>query len=225
MNHPSRYNEFDTDCYAMLEERLGPVFEPELMADICRLGKVKKYNANEVVMDIGAEIAQMPIVMSGSIKVMREDSKGDELLLYYLEVGETCAVTLNCCSRRAKSAVRAVVETDVELVFVPIVHMDDWMAKYQSWRAFVLGSYAERLSEMMDAFDNVVFHSLEERLQKYLREKAMITKSADLQISHQDIANDLYSSRVAVSRLMRKLEQNGIIRQGRNKVVVLEFTG
>jgi CRP/FNR family transcriptional regulator len=101
--------------------------------------------------------------------------------------------------------------------------MEEWMIKYKSWRNYVLDSYNTRLNEMVAAFDNIVFHSMEERLEKYIRDKAWISKSATLNLSHQDIANDLHSSRVAVSRLMKKLERKGFIRQLRNKIVVVDF--
>lgn len=216
---------FDIKCYSKLESRFEAIFEPKLINEICRNGHIRLYTPDEAVVDIGMLITHMPLVISGSIKIMTEDEKGDELLLYYLELGETCAVTLNCCTRKSKSTIRAVTETDAEILFVPVERMDSWMVKYSSWRTYVLDSYNERLNEMVRAFDNIVFHSLEDRLIKYLRDKAWIAKSAELNISHQDIANDLYSSRVAISRLMRKLEANNIIEQKRNKITFVEFKG
>jgi CRP/FNR family transcriptional regulator len=186
-------------------------------------GNLKKFGPDEEIIDIGMLITHMPLVISGSIKIMTEDKEGDELLLYYLDMGDTCAVTLNCCTKKAKSTVRAISETDVELLFVPVEKMEEWMIKYKSWRNYVLDSYNTRLNEMVAAFDNIVFHSMEERLEKYIRDKAWISKSATLNLSHQDIANDLHSSRVAVSRLMKKLERKGFIRQLRNKIVVVDF--
>lgn len=214
---------FDIKCYTRLEERFQALFEPKLINEICRNGNIRIYKPDETIVDIGMLITHMPLVISGSIKIMTEDDKGNELLLYYLELGETCAVTLNCCTRKTKSTIRAVTETDAEILFVPVERMEDWMVKYKSWRTYVLASYNERLNEMVNAFDNIVFHSLEERLIKYLKDKAWMAKSAELNISHQDIANDLYASRVAVSRLMRKLESNQIIEQMRNKIIIVEY--
>lgn len=214
---------FDIKCFTKLEDRFQSMFEPKLINEICQNGNLRIYKPHETLVDIGMLITHMPLVISGSIKILTEDEKGDELLLYYLELGETCAVTLNCCTRKSKSTIRAVTETDAEILFVPVEKMEDWMIKYKSWRTYVLDSYNERLNEMVKAFDNIVFHSLEERLFKYLRDKAWISKSAELNISHQDIANDLYSSRVAVSRLMKKLESNNIIEQKRNRIIVVEF--
>lgn len=214
---------FDLKCYDKLEERFQYMFEPKLINEICQNGNLRTFKPDEVIVDIGMLITHMPLVISGSIKVLTEDSKGDELLLYYLELGETCAVTLNCCTRKTKSTIRAITETDTEILFIPVEKMEDWMIKYKSWRAYVLDSYNGRLNEMLGAIDNIVFNSLEDRLRRYIKDKAWIAKSAVLNISHQDIANDLHSSRVAISRLMKKLESDNYIKQQRNKVILVEF--
>ena len=214
---------FDIKCYTKLEERFQSLFEPRLINEICQNGNLRRYKPDEVIVDIGMLITHMPLVISGSIKILTEDAKGDELLLYYLELGETCAVTLNCCTRKTKSTVRAITETEAEILFVPVEKMEEWMIKYKSWRTYVLDSYNERLNEMVSAIDNIVFNSLEERLRRYIRDKAWMAKSAILNISHQDIANDLYSSRVAISRLMKKLETENFIEQQRNKIIVVEY--
>jgi CRP/FNR family transcriptional regulator len=155
---------------------------------------------------------------------MTEDDDGDELLLYYLEIGDTCAATLTCGTRKTKSTIRAITESEVEVVYVPFNMMENWMIKYRSWRAYVLDSYNSRLNEMVKAIDTLVFSSMEVRLRKYLRDKAWVIKSEILPISHLDIARDLHSSRVVISRLMKKLEKQGLIKQGRNKIEYLEFS-
>lgn len=223
MNDNLDFIPFDIKCYNMLEERFQAIFEPKLINEICQNGHLRKLKADETLVDIGMLITQMPLVISGSIKILTEDDKGDELLLYYLELGETCAVTLNCCTRKAKSTIRAITETEAEILFVPVEKMDEWMVKYKSWRVYVLDSFNERLNEMVSAIDNIVFNSLEERLRRYIKDKAWMAKSAILHISHQDIANDLYASRVAISRLMKKLENDNFIEQLRNKIIVVEY--
>jgi CRP/FNR family transcriptional regulator len=217
------FTPFDLACYDKLNERFQYIFEAELINEICKYGRTKLYDADQIIIEIGDPIFQMPLVISGSIKIMTEDDEGDELLLYHLELGDTCAITLNCCTRKSKSTVKAVTETETELLFIPVEKMDDWMIKFKSWRAYVLESYNARLNEMLAAIDNIVFNSLEDRLTKYLRDKAWILKSEDIPISHQDIANDLHSSRVVITRLMKKLEKDGLIKQSRNKIKFLEF--
>ncbi len=212
---------FDRKCLAKLESRFEKLFEPRLLDEICQSGQLRRVSADKIMVDIGSTLSFMPIVISGSIKVMTEDKEGNELLLYYLQAGETCAVTMKCCVTNAKSTVRAITELESEILSIPIEKMDSWMERYKSWRSFILGSYNERLNEMVESFDNVVFHSLEDRLVKYLRDKAKIGNDKILHISHQDIAGDLHTTRVSISRLMRKLESNKVIEQQRNKVVIL----
>ncbi len=212
----------DKACFEKLEAKLSAVFEPKTIDEICRHGHLKTYVADKILVDIGSSIKYMPVVLSGSIKVMTEDGNGNELLLYYLESGETCAVTLNCCTVEKKSTVRALTETESEILLVPVEKIEEWMIKYQSWRRYILGSYNQRLNEMVSAIDNIVFHSLEKRLIRYLREKVALKKNSVLVISHQDIADDLYTTRVSISRLMRKLEANKLIEQQRNRITVLE---
>lgn len=215
---------FDIKCYEKLYDKFQYLFEAELINEICENGLLRRYDADEILMDVGDIIAQMPLVISGSIKIMTEDQDGDELLLYYLEFGDTCAVTLNCCTRKTKSTIRAITESPTEILFVPIEKMEEWMVKYKSWRNYVLDSYNTRLNEMLAAIDNIVFHSMEDRLKNYLKDKTWVTKNKVLNVSHADIANDLHSSRVVISRLMKKLEKEGLVRQTRNKVEYLELS-
>lgn len=212
------------DCISKLVERFEFLFEPELIEAMCKHGVWKSFETDQMIMDVGQQVVAMPIVINGSIKILTEDKQGDELLLYYLELGDTCAVTLNCCNRKTKSTVRAITESDAEVLFVPVEKMEEWMIEFKSWRNYVLDSYNSRLNEMVQAIDMLVFGSMEQRLLKYLRDKAWIAKSDIIQTTHLEIANDLHSSRVVISRIMKKLEQQGLVKQGRNKVQYLEFS-
>jgi len=212
----------DIKCFEILQDKFLYLFEEELLDEMCQYGTSKHFSSDEILIDIGDVISHMPIVTSGSIKIMTEDKNGDELLLYYLEFGDTCAVTLNCCTRKTKSTIRAITESEVELIFVPVDKMEEWMVKYTSWRNYVLESYNSRLNEMLQAIDNIVFNSMEDRLKIYLKDKVMIGKSKTIIISHLEIANDLHSSRVVISRLMKKLEKVGLIKQTRNKIEYLK---
>ncbi len=217
------FTPFNISCYNKLYEKFQFLFEPELINEICSSGNVRSFKEGTIIMDIGQMMTHMPLVISGSVKILKEDKEGNELLLYYLELGDTCAVTLSCCTKPTKSAVKAITESDAELLFIPVEKMEEWMIKYKSWRSFVLDSYNVRMSEMLDAIDNLAFNNMEERLYKYLREKVMVTKTSKLHTTHFEIANDLHSSRVVVSRLMKKLENEGLVIQHRNYVEVTEF--
>lgn len=217
------FRPYDQVCFDKLNERFEFLFEPRLINDICRYGTIRKYKDDTVIIDIGDMMEYMPLVISGSVKVMTEDKEGRELLLYYLELGDTCAVTLNCCARRSKSSICAIAETESEIVMIPIGKLDEWMVKYSTWRNFVMESYRSRIDEMLESIDNLAFHNMEERIYKYLRDKVLVTKDAVLNVSHAEIAKDLNSSRVVVSRLMKKLEMDGKVIQHRNKIEIVEF--
>lgn len=217
------FTPFDISCYNKLHERFQYLFEEELINELCQNGQSKPFKTGDILMDIGQVITHMPIIISGSVKIMREDSEGNELLLYYLELGDTCAVTLNCTTRKAKSAIRAICEEDSEILFIGIQKMEEWMVSYASWRNFVLENFNSRLYEMLEAIDQLAFHNMEERLYKYLKDKALVSNQAELHITHHLIAQELNSSRVVITRLMKKLENEGKIHHQRNKVSIIEL--
>jgi CRP/FNR family transcriptional regulator len=211
------------DCLHVLREKFSFLFEEELILDMCRSGKLRQFQEGDLILDIGQILTHMPVVIAGSIKIMREDADGNELLLYYLEPGDTCAATLSCCSRAGKSSLKAVAEAQGRILMIPIEKMEQWMIHFKSWRNFVLESYNTRLNEMLDAIDNLAFNNMEDRLKKYLKDKVLITKDPKLQITHFQISGELNSSRVVISRLMKKLEMDGFLLQQRNYVEVKEF--
>jgi len=213
----------DSPCNNHLFGRFQHLFEKELINEICEAGELRKVEEYTEIMSIGEPITHMPLVVSGSLKVKTEDNNGEELLLYYLELGDTCAMTLKCCSRSSKSQIIAITEEPSEILLIPVENMEKWMVKYRSWRDFVLESYDTRLNEMLQAIDSLAFHNMEERLFKYLRDRAMVMHNGQLKITHLQIANDLHSSRVVISRLMKKLEKEGVIKQYRNRIDLLEF--
>lgn len=205
-------------CQDILESRFQFLFEADLIKEICAHSEIQLLPANKQIIGIGDNLNFLPIVLSGSIKVMTEDKDGEELLLYYLESGDTCAVTLNCCSKKSKSKVLAITESECEILFISMSKFENWMIEYSSWRNFIIESYNSRLDEMIMAIDNIVFNSMEDRIKKYLQDKVWIVRDKAFSISHADIANDLHSSRVVVSRIMKKLEKEGFLKQGRNKI-------
>ncbi len=208
-----------------IQNHLSHLFEPELIAEISREGTQASFKAGDELLDIGQPIRHFPLVIKGSLKVMTENEEGHELLLYYLEMGDTCAMTLQCCLNDTKSKIRVVAEDATDVVLIPIKRMEEWIVKYGSWRRFIFNSYHERLNEMLDAIDNLAFQNLEDRLYKYLKDKAMINGSAEVKTTHREIAAELNTARVVISRLMKKLEQQGKISSDRNCIQITEFVG
>lgn len=206
-----------------LKASYGHIFEEALLNEIIQVGTYKEIPEGYKLMDIGEYIKGMPLLISGAIKVLREDNDGDELLLYYLEQGDTCSMTLTCCMSDAKSEIRAIAETDTKLIMVPVQKMEEWTAKYKSWRNFIFNSYHNRLNELLTTLDSIAFDKMDMRLIGYLKEKARINKEDTIQNTHQEIAYDLHTSRVVISRLLKKLEQMGKIELHRNYIKILDL--
>lgn len=199
------------------------IFEEELLIEIQSIGLFKTFDQGEKLMDIGAPINYMPLLLEGAIKILREDDNGEELVLYFLERGDTCAMTLHCCIGNAISEIRAITENKTRVIMIPIQKMDEWMTKYKTWQNFILESYQSRMKEMLEAIDTIAFLNMDERLFKYLKDKAMVNGNEAIKTTHQDLAFDLHTSRVVISRLLKKLEKQNKIKLNRNLITVIDL--
>ena len=204
-----------------LREDYGFQFEPELIDEISRVGIFMEVSEGTDLIKPGEYIKSMPLLLSGSIKIMRPDEEGEELLLYHLEKGDTCAMTMTCCMGNTKSEIHAITETPAKLLMIPIGKMEEWSSKYKTWRNFVFSSYHARMMELLESVDNIAFNNMDERLENYLEEKVKIINSKHIHITHKDIANDLHTSRVVISRLLKKMENNKKIKLHRSFIEVL----
>ncbi len=204
-----------------LTEHFNSVFEKNLINEIAQHGIYQTYKKGEMLIDIGDEMTHIPLILNGLIKVLREDQHEDEILLYFLEEGDTCAISFVNCINQSKSMFRASVEEDTECILFPVNKIEDWIMKYNSWRVFIIDSYHNRLLELGDAIRSLAFLKLDDRVYKYLAKQVDLKHSGKLSITHQEIANDLHTSRVVVSRLLKALEHEGKIKLGRNKIDVL----
>lgn len=149
------------------------------------------------------------------------DDDGRELLLYYVNPNESCAMTFTCCMQQHPSEIKAVAEEDVELLAIPISVMDEWMVKYPTWKSFVMETFRNRFNELLKTIDHIAFHKLDERLIHYLKEKSKATGSSLINLSHEQIAGELASSREVISRLLKKLENDKKLLLYRNQIKLL----
>lgn len=205
----------------LIRETYRGIFERELMDEIVSVAKLVEFKENDVLIDIGKYIKSIPLLISGAIKIMREDFDTGELLLYFIEKGDTCSMTLTCCMGDKKSEIRAVAENNGWVAMIPVGKMEEWLPKYKSWRAFVFESYNSRFNEMLAAIDSIAFMRMDERLSNYLLEKSKINNSSIITKTHQEIAYELNSSRVVISRLLKALENEGKIKLNRNNIQLL----
>lgn len=193
-------------------------FEKGLINEIVANAKLIEFKEGDVLIDIGKYIKTVPLLISGAIKIMREDKDKGELLLYFIEKGDTCAMTLACCVGDKKSEVKAIAENDGMVAMIPVVKMEEWLGEYKTWRAFVMESYNNRFVELLGALDNIAFMNMDSRLYSYLVEKAQINHSNTINKTHKEIADDLNSSRVVVSRLLKAMENEGKIKLNRSSI-------
>lgn len=206
-----------------LKKHFGSNFETALLEEIAQVGTFRSVPAEVELMDIGQTIKGVPLMLHGAVKISREDSEGNELLLYYLEEGESCTMTFAWELGQQKSKIRAVTEMPSELIMVPLSVMENWSERYPSWRQFLFKSYQKRMDELLETLDSIAFDQLEKRLWNYLIEKKRVTKQTTLSITHQTIAQDLHSSRVVISRLLKRLENNQKISLHRNAIELIEL--
>ena len=206
-----------------LKERYGYLLEEELLQEILEVGRYREVPVGEVLIELGQEIGFMPLVIQGTMRVMREDKEGNELFLYYLESGDTCAMSLNCCLGNKKSEIRAVADEPSILWLLPVSYMDPWLQRFQTWRNFVFESFNIRLNELLETIDSIAFMRMDERLLKFLLDKVKVTGNTMLSTTHQEIADNLNTSRVVISRLLKQLEKRGSIALHRNRIEVIDF--
>lgn len=204
-----------------VRERFKLVFEPELLDIIEKTGQVITVKSGDTIMDIGQIVRTMPLIISGTVKVSRAYEEGRELLLYYVNSNESCAMTFTCCMQHQPSEIKAVAEEDVTMIALPVSVMDEWLIKYPSWKNFVMNTIRNRFNELLKAIDQIAFQNMDQRLIHYLKEKSKATGSALINLSHEQIAQELATSRVVISRLLKKLENDKKLLLYRNQIKLL----
>ena len=205
----------------LVYQKFRHILDESLIEEIIAVGVFKQFLKDDIIIDVGMPLKHIPLLLSGSIKILRGDDEGDDLLIYFLEAGETCTMTLACCMGTTKSKIRAVAEKDSTLVMIPVEYMQKWFHSNESWRNFILESYQTRFTEMLETIDTLAFMKMDERLLKYLKNKVMLHDNHTIDTKHQDIAEDLHTSRVVISRLLKQLENENKIKISRNKIEVL----
>ena len=203
-----------------LKQSLPNLTDPKLLQAILDKGQEMHFESGKVLMEPGQFIKAVPLVIEGSVKIMRMDEDGKELFLYYLDPGETCALSLTCCSASRPSEIRAVVEDKAVVIFIPIQIHEQFSDEFKQWKDFVSTTYQMRFQELLVALDAVAFKRMDERLMRYIVTKMKQHKANELHTTHQEIANELGTSREVVSRLLKQLEKKKWIELGRNIIYI-----
>lgn len=202
-------------------DSLANIFEPGLLKEIQQFGIIQHFKEGDLIMDYGKYIRMMPVILKGTVKVYRLDEKGNEILLYYLSSSESCSMAYSCCIEAKKSEVKAIAEDDVELIAIPHIKLEEWLCTYPSWKNYIMRSFNERFIELLKSIESIAFHKLDDRLVAYLKEKQRLSGSSVIKASHHLIADELATSRVVISRLLKQLENSKKIILYRNEIKLL----
>jgi CRP/FNR family transcriptional regulator len=202
-----------------LDKILEFKYTPEINEKLIDYGFTKTFAEGDVILNENAYIKAIPIVMSGSIRVMRTDDDR-EILLYYIKAGETCIMSFLGGIHQDTSKVKAIAEEPTEILFVPIDKVNLLIKDYPEWLDYIFRLYHKRFEELLDVVNAIAFKKLDERLLDFIKKKCAINENNTLVITHEHIANELGTARVVVSRLLKQMEQEGLVTLGRNKIIL-----
>lgn len=197
--------------------QLFPNLEEGLYSELVEHGTVKYVKAGETLFKVGQTIRSTMLILDGLVKLYREDDEGKEFFIYYLDGGQACSLSMVCAAKHGTSEILAKALTDATVLAIPLDYMDQWMSKYKSWYQFVITSYRNRFEELLKTVDAIAFTGMDERLEYYLK-KQVEKLGNNLKITHQEIANDLNSSREVISRLLKKMEAKSWLTIHRNSI-------
>lgn len=205
----------------VIQQHFGQLEAP-LLAEISRESVIRPLEEGEDVLQTGQFIRSTILVASGLLKIYREDEEGNEFLMYYLQPGDACALSMMCTVRSEKSGIMARAVAPSEVILIPAHLTELWLGKYKTWHQFVISSYRQRFEELLQTLDSVAFKALDERLLFYLK-RYQGAMGKEVKLSHQQIADELNSSREVISRLLKKLEQRGVLQLHRNSIEIINL--
>ncbi|MBL7862980.1 MAG: Crp/Fnr family transcriptional regulator [Cyclobacteriaceae bacterium] len=197
------------------------LFQSLLKEEVSQYGQLKKFPSGSVIQQEDSYIKAIPLVLNGSLKVMRTDPQGHEILLYYITPGESCIMSFLGGIHNETSKVKAIVEEDAEVLFIPVEKASEWVKKFPEWSDFIFRLYHKRFEELLSAVNAIAFQKLDTRLLQLLKQKSELYQSKEIKITHQQLADELGTAREAVSRVMKLLENEGLVKQARNKITLL----
>lgn len=197
------------------------IFQTLLRDEVANYGQLKKFPAGSVIQQEDSYIKSIPLVLNGSLKVMRTDPEGHEMLLYYITPGESCIMSFLGGIHNETSKVKAVVEEDAEILFIPVEKASEWVKKFPEWSDFIFRLYHKRFEELLTAVNAIAFQKLDTRLLQLLKQKADLYQSKEIKITHQQLADELGTAREAVSRVLKQMENENLVTLSRNKISLL----
>lgn len=200
--------------------KMFPLFDRKLAEFITSISELRTFDEGTIMMKTGQYFKATMLITKGKVKLYREGEDGNEFFMYFLEGGNACALSMICATRNQASQIMALAVEETEVIMIPIQYMDELMTQYKGWYYFVLETYRSRFEELLVVIDHIAFKNMDERLEWYLRNQAQ--HGREIHLTHQQIANDLNSSREVISRLLKKLENQGAVVLHRNHIEFLQ---
>lgn len=197
------------------------MFQSILKEEVSQFGQLKRFPIGSVILQEDSYIKAIPLVLKGSLKVMRTDPQGHEILLYYITPGESCIMSFLGGIHNETSKLKAVAEEDCEILFIPVEKASEWIKKFPEWSDFIFKLYHKRFEELLTAVNAIAFQKLDSRLLQLLKQKAELHKSKEISITHQQLADELGTAREAVSRVIKQMENEGLVKLARNKISLM----
>lgn len=195
----------------------------ELKQEMEKYALRKSVRKGDVILNPGQDVLFIPIVQKGAIRIIRQDESGAEVFLYHIYPLQTCTLSLTSCYTGKPSSIKAISETDSELILIPANLIEVWN-QYPEWKTYINNSYSSRFTELIQIIDLMAFNNMDKQLLHYLEERCKALNTSLLEITHQEIADELHAHREAVSRLLRNMEQKKMVKLGRNSIEVLART-
>ena len=193
----------------------------DLREKLASYGFVKSCKEVDVIVNENAYIKAIPIVTKGSIRVMRTDDEGREILLYYIKAGESCIMSFLGGLHHDTSKIKAIAEEDTQILFIPIDKVSDLIKEFPEWLDYIFKLYHKRFEELLEVVNAVAFKKLDDRLLDFIKRKAALTNANAITITHEQLATEMGTARVVVSRLLKQMEDNALVKLGRNKITLM----
>jgi len=200
---------------------LKDIFQSDLVKEIENSGNLKHFEAGDTIVNMDSYIKHIPVVISGSMKVIRTEEDGREILLYYLTPGESCIVSILAGMKNDTSKIKAIVEEDAEIMLIPADKAKEWVRKYPEWTDFIFNLYQKRFEELLEVVNSVAFQKIDTRLLHLIKQKTQLYQSKEISVTHQQLADELGITREATSRVLKQMEKENLLILSRNKIELL----
>ena len=200
---------------------LKDIFQSDLVKEIENSGNLKHFEAGDTIVNMDSYIKHIPVVISGSMKVIRTEEDGREILLYYLRPGESCIVSILAGMKNETSKIKAIVEEDAEIMLIPADKAKEWVRKYPEWTDFIFNLYQKRFEELLEVVNSVAFQKIDTRLLQLIKQKTQLYQSKEISVTHQQLADELGITREATSRVLKQMEKENLLILSRNKIELL----